>query len=184
MLLSVALATCRAVLDPDKTHPPEHFVVGDKDAIRIDLTHVPVDVEVFLTTAEAGLAAMRSQRMAEARPLLRAAEASYTGDFLEEDAYDDWVAPLRDEARTVYVTVARTLAELADQAGDHDGSARLFLRLLEKDGWDEAAHLGLVTTLARAGRHGEARHRYQQYATRMAEVQVPTKPFASLTLAG
>ena len=148
------------------------------------MTHVPVDVEEFLTTAEAGLAATRGGRNAEAKPLLLAAEARYTGDFLEEDAYDDWVAPLRDEARTVYVSVTRRLAELADQAGDHDGSARLFLRLLEKDGWDEAAHIGLVATLASAGRHGEARHRYQQYAARMAELQVPTKPYASLRPAG
>jgi DNA-binding SARP family transcriptional activator len=47
--LSVALTTARSVLDPDKTHPPDYFLVGERDLIRIDLSHVPVDIEEFLS---------------------------------------------------------------------------------------------------------------------------------------
>ncbi len=43
--------------------------------------------------------------------LLRAAEAAYSGDFLEEDVYADWAAGMREEARALYVRVARVLAE-------------------------------------------------------------------------
>ena len=56
--LSVALATVRVVLDPDKRHPPEHFVIGDKDAVRLDLRHLPVDVEQFLEAATTGLGSL------------------------------------------------------------------------------------------------------------------------------
>ncbi|HKD97302.1 MAG TPA: BTAD domain-containing putative transcriptional regulator, partial [Micromonosporaceae bacterium] len=170
--LSVALATCRAVLDPAKQHPTDWFVVGDKDAVRLDLAHVPVDLETFLTMAAAGLDAARDNRTDEARRLLRSAEAAYAGDFLEEDLYEDWAAAPRDEAGLVYISVTRVLAELADRSGDHDESIRLYLRLIDKDGWDEAAHLGLIEALTRAGRHGEARHRRQLYATRMAELEL------------
>jgi DNA-binding SARP family transcriptional activator len=173
--LSVALATVRAVLDPNKRHPPDRFIAGDKDAVRLHLEHVPVDVVDFLTLAARGLALQREGQ--EAGVALRAAEAAYAGDFLEEDPYEDWAIPLREEARSSYITVARTLAHNATASGDHDAAAGYYLRILEKDGWDEPAHLGLVRTLESAGRHGEARRRYRAYVSRMEEIQVPVAPF-------
>jgi DNA-binding SARP family transcriptional activator len=174
--LSVALATVRAVLDPAKRHPPGHFLAGDKDAVRLNLANLPVDVEAFLALAERGLALDRAGRD-DAESLLRAAEAAYAGDFLEEDLYEDWAAGLREEARSAYVSVATALARRAAAAADHDSAARCYLRILDKDGWDEGAHLGLVEALARAGRHGEARRRYRAYASRMAEIKVPVTAF-------
>ena len=163
--LSVALATLRAVLDPDKRHPADHFVGGDRDALQVDLSHLPVDVERFLATAAAGQYAL--------------AESLYTGDFLEEDPYEDWAQPLRDEARATYVTVLRALAAGTWRAGDADGAIQRYLRVLEIDGWDEGAHLSLVGVLDAAGRHGEARRHYRTYTSRMAEIRVPASPFPS-----
>jgi hypothetical protein len=54
----------------------------------------------------------RKQAYTRRRTPSRAAEVSYAGDFLEEDASEDRVAPLRDEARAFYVSVNRALAEL------------------------------------------------------------------------
>ncbi len=175
--LSVALATVRAVLDPAKRHPPGHFLASDKDAVRLNLANLPVDVEAFMALAEPGLALDREGREKEAVSLLRAAEAAYTGDFLEEDLYEDWAAALREAARSTYVSVARALARRASAAADHDTAARHYLRILEKDGWDEGAHLGLVEALERAGRHGDARRRYRAYVERMEEIEVPATAF-------
>ena len=180
--LSVALTTARGVLDPDKRYPADHFLVGDKDSIRLDLSHVPVDVDDFLGRAEVALADLRVESTQAATPL-REAALRYTGDFLEEDPYDDWAAPLRGEARAAMVAVTRAMAELAERSGDHDGSARYYLLLLDRDSWDEPAHLGLVEMLARAGRHGEARQRYAVYVDRMAEIDVPPKPYPVLSQA-
>jgi DNA-binding SARP family transcriptional activator len=177
--LSVALATARAVLDPDKRHPPEQFLVADKDALRLDLANLPVDVERFLAVAAEGLAHHRQGRFEQARAALQAAEAFYAGDFLEEDRYQDWATPLREEARAAYLSVARALGEIAASRGDHDAAVRYYLRILERDAFDERAHLGLVATLAREGRHGEARRQYHAYAARMVELQVPAAPFPS-----
>lgn len=175
--LSVALATVRAVLDPEKRHPPDQFVVGDKDAVRLQLANLPIDVERFLAAAAEGLALYRDGRATEARARLLAAEYAYDGDFLEEDLYEDWAIPLRDEARTMYVSVARALADLAEESGDLDNAVRYHFRILEKDSWDEGAHLALVRTLERAGRHGEARRSYRAYVSRMQEIGVPVAPF-------
>jgi DNA-binding SARP family transcriptional activator len=175
--LSVALATARGVLDPSKRHPAEHFIAADKDSMRLDLEHVAVDIEDFLRRAREGLALDRERRTDEATAALAEAEALYVGDFLEEDLYEDWAAGLREEARASYIAIARTLAEHSLEAGEHDAAIRYYLRVLDKDSWDEEAHLRVVTALERAGRHGEARRRYRAYASRMGELDLPVSPF-------
>jgi Tfp pilus assembly protein PilF len=64
-------------------------------------------------------------------------------------------------------------------AADHDAAARSFLRVLEHDHYDEHAHLGLVVTLDRAGRHGEARRSYRADVARMREIGVESVAFPS-----
>jgi DNA-binding SARP family transcriptional activator len=54
-------------------------------------------------------------------------------------------------------------------------------RLIERDPWDESAHLRLVATLAAAGQHGEARRAYRTYAGRMHELTLEAAPFPAAT---
>jgi DNA-binding SARP family transcriptional activator len=140
---------------------------------------VPVDVEEFLAAAADGLERSARGERDEALALLAAAETAFTGDFLEDDPYEDWALSLREEARAVYLAVARTLARAAAEAGEHDLAVRYHLRVLERDAYDEEAHLGLVATLAAAGRHGEARRRYRIYGEQMGELGVEAAPFPS-----
>jgi DNA-binding SARP family transcriptional activator len=149
-------------------------LVSSRDGVRLDLAHVAVDVEDFLEKARAGLALHREGRTAEAVPLLEAAEALYGGGFLEEDQYDDWAASLRDEIRAEYIDVLRTLASGAD-------GSRYWRRILAIDTYDEEAHLALVSTLATAGMHGEARRAYRRYVERMDEIGVEPAPFPTLS---
>jgi ATP/maltotriose-dependent transcriptional regulator MalT/DNA-binding SARP family transcriptional activator len=163
--LSVALSTLRGVLDPEKQHQSDAFVASDGAAVWLCLDRVAVDLESFLADAAADR--------------LAAADAAYTGDFLEEDAYADWAAPLREEARLAYVSVARALADDAARAGDHDDAVRHLLRVLDRDPYDESAHLAIVAAFADAGRHGEARRAYQTYCARMEELGVEPAMFPS-----
>ncbi|HSL32204.1 MAG TPA: BTAD domain-containing putative transcriptional regulator [Candidatus Limnocylindrales bacterium] len=175
--LSVALATVRSVLDPDKAYPAEYFVPADKSAISLDLEHIDLDVEAFLHEAATANRLTRAGERAAARAHLEGAEALYGGDFLEEDPYEDWAVGLREEAQATYISVARSLAEAAAADGDADGATRYYLRILERDAYDEGAHLGLVAALVAAGRHGEARRRYGFYAGKMEEIAVEAAPF-------
>ncbi len=174
--LSVAMATARGVLDPGRSFPTDHFLTGDDASVRIDLSNVAIDVEEFLTEAAAGIALLRRGRTQEAREVLAAAEASYAGDFLEEDLYEDWSTALREEARATYIVVARSLADAAAETGDRWAAVNYRLRVLERDPYDEDAHLGLVATLSAAGRHGEARRFYRAYVARMEELGVEPAP--------
>jgi DNA-binding SARP family transcriptional activator len=178
--LSVALSTVRTVLDPDRRLDADTFVGSDRRSIWIDADHVALDYEAFLQLAARAMGGRKTGEPLDDRvdpEALRQAEAAYRGDFLEEDLYEDWAVPLREELREAYLQVVRALAALAARDGDQDMAVSYSLRVLERDAYDELAHLGLVTAFASAGRHGEARRAYGVYAARMSELGVEAAPF-------
>jgi ATP/maltotriose-dependent transcriptional regulator MalT/DNA-binding SARP family transcriptional activator len=177
--LSVALTTVRGVLDPERRFAAEKFVAGDKDSVWLNLGSVDVDLERFLAAAGGGLGAVRLGDTATGIPALEEAAAAYSGDFLEENLYDDWAVPAREDARATYVAVARALALAAASRDDSDVAAAYFLRILQVDRYDEQANLGLVGTLADTGRHGEAHRHYLNYRRVMDELGVEPAPFPS-----
>ena len=159
-------------------------MVADKSSVALDLEHVALDIARFLDErgrrlAGRAVAGDRDHRAAR----LEAAEALYGGDFLEEDPYEDWAVATREEAQATYIGIARQLAAAAAEAGDADGATRYYLRILERDAYDESAHLGLVDALRAAGRHGEARRRYGFYAAKMEEIAVEAAPYPSAPVA-
>ena len=174
--LSVVLSTVRAVLDPEKRFEPEYFVAADAGAAWLRADHVSVDVERFLGLAADGLAQTTAGTFSAGQRLAEA-EAAFTGDFLEEDAYEDWAISLREEVRATYVEVARALAEDSARRGEADAAARFYRRVLERDPYDEPAYLALVRVLSTAGRHGEARRCFHAYCARMDEIGVESASF-------
>lgn len=174
--LSVALSTLRGIVDPDRTHDSDHYVAADRDGVWLVAEHWDIDIEHFVADATEGLRRHQSGDPEGLRMLDRA-ESLFRGEPFDEDVYEDWARPIRDEVRAVYTGAARTLAEAAISAGDHDRAIRLLLRLLERDAYDEPAHLGLVRSLQSDGRHGEARRVYRTYCERMEEVGVEPSPF-------
>lgn len=175
--LNVQVSTLRGVLDPDRAHPADHLVVAADGALRVDLASLEVDVESFLASAADGARLYRAGRQAEAIARWEAAEAMYVGDFLAEEAYADWPVSLREEARLAYGEVVGQLARAEAERGEHDAAARYLLRLLERDPYDEPAHMALITALAAVGRHGDARRRYLLYCARMRELGVEPAAF-------
>ena len=178
--LSVALATMRSVLDPDKEFGSEHYVRAEGDAIVLDSETVPTDIDQFLTGASTALTERRRQRGERSVAMLAAVEARYQGDVFEDDPYVDWFVPLREEARAVYLNVTRELATIRAASDDLDDAIRLYLRLLEREPYDEAAHVDLVRALSTLGRHGDARRRYQHYADRMRELDLEPRSLAAV----
>jgi DNA-binding SARP family transcriptional activator len=175
--LSVTLSTARAVLDPSKAHPQGWFLAADNDTIGLDVDHVEVDVLRFLDLAGRALADRKDGPSPAALDSLAEAESAYVGDAFPEDPYEDWAVSLRERARAAYTAVARTLADDAAGGGDTATAVRCYLRVLEHDGFDEGAHLGLVATQLAAGQQGEARRSYRAYCTRMDELGVEAAPF-------
>ena len=180
--LSVALATLRAVLDPVKHHPPEYFVTTDREAVRLELAHV-VGRRRALPGARrrrprrpprraysGGAGALRGGRGAVRRRVPRGGRLRGLGE--------------RRCARTRSRATPRCCGRWARRRsarGDHDAVVRYQLRIIERDAWDERAHLDLIACLQTAGRHGEARRRYGAYVARMREIDLPAAGFPAQT---
>lgn len=170
--LSVALSTLRRVLDPARSHPPDHFVTADRRTLALRVDRVTVDVIEFLRTANDAFALEADGDAGRAERLLREAEKLYTGDFLEEDLYEDWAVDCRETARAGALQVSRLLARAAARRGDDETACRHLRRLLEGDPYDEDAWIALIAAQSRLRRYGEARRQHAIYARRMAELEV------------
>jgi ATP/maltotriose-dependent transcriptional regulator MalT/DNA-binding SARP family transcriptional activator len=175
--LSVALSTIRGVLDPQRRHDNDHYLLADRESLSLNLDHVSIDIETFLEEARQGRTLIRSGQREAGLAMLRTAEGRYVGEFLEDQPYADWAIGLREEARAEFMSIARILAEAETEAGDHDAATRWYLRILEQDAYNEPAHLALVAAMAATGRHGTARRLYRIYVSRMTELEVEPAPF-------
>jgi DNA-binding SARP family transcriptional activator len=176
--LSVALSTIRKVLDPDRLHPPDHYLVADARTIALRLDRVGVDLNEFLQLSGEGIDLMAKGERAAAAASLRRARQIYAGDFLEEDLYEDWAVEAREEARSRVVMVLRLLARLSAEHGDDEAAGAYLGQLLEREPYDEDAWLALIAGQRRLRRHGEARRRYAAYARRMSELDVVPVAFS------
>jgi hypothetical protein len=143
----------------------------------VDRTLLASDLEAFLTVAEEGLEAYRNGRVRQAEERLAVAESRYGGVLLDGREPDAWLAVARDDAAEVYLQVVMAMVDLAEQRDDNHGAVRLLLRVIERDAYDEGAHLRLVACLERAGRRGESRRRYRTYTARMQEIGLEPAPF-------
>ncbi|MBW3664978.1 MAG: tetratricopeptide repeat protein [Actinobacteria bacterium] len=152
--------------------------IGD---LRIDPARISSDLEVFRDEAERGLSAVRDGRPVVAEAHLVTAEATYGGELLEGWPMLSWLAIARDDASELYLQVVMALVDLEEGRGDSHGAVRLLLRVVERDPFDEAAHLRLVACLERAGRRGESRRRYRAYTARMQEIGVEPAPFPDVS---
>ena len=175
--LSVALTTIRNIVDLDRAHAPDHILVADRDSVSFDLAHVSIDVERFLADVDRGRALVRQGHRDQGLALLRLAEAQYLGDLLEEQPYADWAVALRAEALTSYLSIAAILAEADSNTGDYESASSRYLRMLERDPYNEHAHLGAIRALRAAGHHGPAQRLYRNYVAKMAEIDVEPTTF-------
>jgi DNA-binding SARP family transcriptional activator len=156
--------------------------LGDKDpllttggAISLNPVQARVDVEGFLSQANDALKAHRLEA-ADATVRLVAADAAYTGDFLEDDPYHEWAVDLAEEVRATHIAVLRAIAARLRDVGDTDAAVQYTLRLLKKDRYDEGAHLSIVKILFDSGRLGQAKAHYNNYVRRMKEIDVQPSP--------
>jgi pimeloyl-ACP methyl ester carboxylesterase/DNA-binding SARP family transcriptional activator len=151
--LSVVLSNVRRVLGGG--------LVADRDAVRLDLGAVTVD-----------LAAVH-EAMAAGDDL--ALTAAHSGPILPEDAYEDWAIAARERVASAVVSARRRLATEAEAGERWDDVVEHARAVLELDGFDERAHELLVLSLVAAGRRGEAQVAAERYRERMAELGVPPR---------
>ncbi|WP_422769763.1 BTAD domain-containing putative transcriptional regulator [Plantactinospora sp. WMMC1484] len=194
--LSVLVSTVRAVLDPDRRHPADRYLGTDPATVRINPAQVWVDAVHFHDAARAAIAAdgaspppgrpgpeggtPAGERAGDVEVLgrLEAVAAMYTGDFCDDgEVTGEWVNRPRTALAELHRELVRRLALRCLRTGRPEAAVGWYLRLTVEDGYDESAHLGLVSALSAAGRHGEAARRYRDYLERMREIEVTPAAF-------
>ena len=148
--LSVQLSVVRRVLGGG--------VIADRDAVRLDLDTVALDIARFRAAVMAG-------RLAEA-------VAIHSGPFLPEDAYEPWTDPPRNRSRAAYLVALGGLADEAANLGDHVAVIDLMHRLLEADPYNSDGHRRLITALDSNGQHGEAQGARDRYSHSMRDLGI------------
>lgn len=153
--LSVQLSAVRRVLDGG--------VIADREVVRLDLDAVSTDLDDFhRATDDAAIV------------------ASYTGEFLPENRYDDWSRAAREKARTRFVAAVRRRAAREADMGNAVAAATLLRKIAEIEPYDEATHRSIVELLISAGETAEARHSHETWAASMAELDIDVPSFDQL----
>ncbi|BAN01309.1 alpha/beta hydrolase [Ilumatobacter coccineus] len=132
--LSVQLSAVRKVLGGG--------VRADRDSVALDRDQVRVDLFDYLDAAAAGS---------------DATVVEHYGEFLPEQRYDDWAAPMRERVRSIFTTAAHRRITAAIDADDTSEAIDLARRVLVADPTDELAHASLVDALQAAGDDAAAR---------------------------
>ncbi len=171
--LSVLLAAVRGVLDPARAWPGDRYVASDLTGIRLDLRHVAVDAENLLRDAEHAAELMEAGEVARAAEILASVDEQFRGEAFEEDLYEEWADPLREEVRAAWLRSLRRLATLRARQDRVEDAQGLLVRLLAVDPYDEQVHAMLVGTLSRNGRHGEARRAFERWVEAMRAIEAP-----------
>ena len=161
---------------PRSVTSPTISSAADQSSVRLQPEHVSVDVEEFLTAAGEALALRRAgaprppSGSPPPRPPTRATSSRRTPTRTGRSRSARSAGPCTPRSS------ARSRSD-ATSRGDADAAIRFYLRVLERDPYDEPAHLGLVTALEAAGRHGEARRCFRAYCARMDEIGIESAPF-------
>jgi DNA-binding SARP family transcriptional activator len=165
--LHVALTGVRSALRICTPHP---IVERSYDAYRIaDAVEVWVDAEEIEARARTGRQAERSGNLEAAVASYEAASQLYDGDFLADDPYTDWAAPIRDALRAQALEVQSRLIDLYAQRGDHGAALQLGRWVLTHDPCNEDVHRRLMSSYARTGRGHLALTQYHRCADALRE---------------
>lgn len=129
---------------------------------------VLLDVAVFERFVTEGMRHARQHRPDDAIANLGDALSVYRGDYLEEDAYEEWCAEDRMRLRELYFEAAEFLAETLMEQRRHDEAGRVCLDALARESCREMFHRMRMECLLAEGREEEAEWQYRRCCEALA----------------
>jgi DNA-binding SARP family transcriptional activator/Flp pilus assembly protein TadD len=154
--LHKAIHLARRALEPSlPSAANSHFILTQGQQVALSAPEgLWVDVEAFERAANEAV-------RGEGVEAYEAALALYEGDLLEEDPYEDWAAPRREQLRLRRQGLLAKLARLHEALGEYERGAERLKELLACDPTDEEAHRHLMRLYALAGDRRRALKQYQ-----------------------
>lgn len=120
-----------------------------------------LDITAFETCCRRARQAAKQNLAEEATALYRQGLALYKGDLLPECAYSEWLIPLRNHYRRLYLQSVGELALLLRQTGSHAEIVEETARALLIDYFEEELHIYLLEALLAGGKASQAKGHYE-----------------------
>lgn len=95
-------------------------VMAQGEAVRINIHDIDVDMSHFRHEAVAGIKLLSKGEAKAARECLEAAQDLYTGEFLSEEPFNEFITNTRKELAELNSSVMKYLERIYQQEGDHE----------------------------------------------------------------
>lgn len=133
-----------------------------------------IDAEEFVILYEKASQLSNSNPEQAAKIYKEAAEL-YKGEYLPQSSFDDWVIPIRNYYRRMYMQLILELTKLLKSLGRSIEVIGIYEKALLVEPLEEEFHLKFIEALLSEGLVKEAKKHYE-YATSLIFVELGTKP--------
>lgn len=157
--LNVAIYGLRQALRADRSDFP-HITFQD-DCYQLNPTmNLWIDIVEFLRCYENGQNLMRTGGLIKAISEFEKAINLYHGDLFEEDLYEDWPIPQRENLKDSYLLVLDRMSRYYFEIKNFAVAANLCQKILAKDACREDAHRRLMKCYSHQGQRNLALRQY------------------------
>jgi LuxR family transcriptional regulator, maltose regulon positive regulatory protein len=152
----------RKVLEPDMGPGRDVFCSQEGDILALNSERIWTDVGEFLRFLETARSLKVRGKSEKALKEYEEAIALYQGDFLPEELYNDWAAPMRDRLRIQYLKALEEAANIAEASGCWDRALVFHEKLFSSDLCNETVCCRLMTQYHSEGRRNDAIRAYER----------------------
>lgn len=160
--LRQTLSVARQVVQALSPIPVRVLQVQGERVVLYPGERVWIDADAFVEAAD---------RARESSDLMAyyAALASYAGDLLPEDRYEEWSTAHRERLRAIFLSLLVDVAQLHEVRQEYSHAIQVYERLVASEPGIELAHVGLMRLFALTGQRSRALRQYQQLRAILAE---------------
>ncbi len=119
------------------------------------------DVEEFERCWTSGRQLEKERKTAEALREFEKAEALYRGDYLEDEAYEEWTLLRREALKDTYLIILSKLADYSLQKADYESCIHYSQKILARDNCSEDTYRRLMFCYAKLGQRNRALRWYE-----------------------
>ncbi|HZK33918.1 MAG TPA: BTAD domain-containing putative transcriptional regulator, partial [Bacillota bacterium] len=145
---------------------------------RLETSYLYIDVEDFTSLVKKGDVA-RAVNGGEAIGYYKRAVELYNGEYLPELLYMDWVVPIRNHYRRLYIQCCINLFNLLEKRNMNNDILRISEKVLLIEPFEECLHIYFLDALLRKNKTRQASLHYE-YITRTFYNQFGIKPTSDL----
>lgn len=180
--LRVTLSSLRKTLEPELVKGMNSsYLLSDADGYKLNLgEHGSCDVDEF--TNEIALAEACKSDPDKSIQHYLTAESMYTGDFLAEDLYIDWIEDERSHCQDLYLDILTNIITHYDMKEDYATCITYVKKYLKMDAFAESMYQSLMQYYSFVGNHALVTDTFEKCKEKITgELCCPLSPETEMT---